>query len=128
MLDYYPDRPSLILVNFGSPGVTAAALLPGCTHRRTGATQRLPARLSGQSELGAAASTKALSPQDSHLASPLMHLLFLQVLINSQRDHHTSTGHATSRKITRNVKKTVKTVKTTKNLLHGKYEQTQLTN
>jgi len=29
MFHYYPDRSSLILVNIGSPGVTAAALLPG---------------------------------------------------------------------------------------------------
>jgi len=53
LFDYYPDR-SPILVNFGSRGVTAGALIPGCTHRRTDATRRLPARLGGQSELGAA--------------------------------------------------------------------------
>jgi len=47
-------------VNFGSRGVTAGALLPGCTHRRTGATGRRPAWLGGQSELGAAASRKAV--------------------------------------------------------------------
>jgi len=29
MFDYYPDRSSPILVNFGSRGVTAAALLLG---------------------------------------------------------------------------------------------------
>jgi len=36
-------------------GVTAAVLLPGWMHRRTGAPRRLPARLGGQSELGAVA-------------------------------------------------------------------------
>ena len=81
VFDYYTNRSSPILVNFGSRGVTAAALLPGYTHQRTGAMQRLPARLGGQSELGAAASTKAVW-WDSHLASPLTQLLFLQVPIN----------------------------------------------
>jgi len=47
-------------VNFGSQAVTAGALLPGFTHRRTGAKRRFPARLGGQSELGAAASRKAV--------------------------------------------------------------------
>jgi len=51
---------SPILVNFGSPGVTAGALLPGCMHRGTEAKRRLPARLGGQSELRAAASRKAV--------------------------------------------------------------------
>ena len=49
LFDYYPDRSFPILVNFGSRGVTAGALLPGCTHRRIGAKRRLPARLGGQS-------------------------------------------------------------------------------
>jgi len=30
VFDYYPKRSSPILVNFGSRGVTVAALLPGC--------------------------------------------------------------------------------------------------
>jgi len=53
VFDYYPNRSSPILVNFGSHGVMAAALLLGCMHRRTGAMRRLPVRLGGQSELGA---------------------------------------------------------------------------
>ena len=42
-------------MNFGSRGVTAAALLPGCMRPLTGVTRRLPARLGGDSELGAVA-------------------------------------------------------------------------
>jgi len=65
-----------LLVNSGSRGVTgAAALLPGCTYRRTGAIQWLPVmvRLGGQSELRAAASRKAIW-WDLRLASLLTHL------------------------------------------------------
>jgi len=55
MFDYYPDSSSPILVNFGSRGVTAAALLPGCMRPLTGCRRRLPVRLGGDSELGAVA-------------------------------------------------------------------------
>jgi len=41
MFDYYPDRPSPLLVNFGSRGVTAAALPPGWASGATrGGSQR----------------------------------------------------------------------------------------
>jgi len=53
--DYYLDRSSPILVNFGSWGVMVGALFLGCMHRCTGAMQWLPATLSGQLELGAVA-------------------------------------------------------------------------
>jgi len=55
MFDYCPFRSSPILVNFGSLGVTAAALFPGCMRASTGCRLRLPARLSRNSELGAVA-------------------------------------------------------------------------
>jgi len=45
LFDYYPGWASPILVNCGSRGVMAGALLPGCTHRRIGATRQLLARL-----------------------------------------------------------------------------------
>jgi len=61
-------------VNFGSRGVTAGALLPGCMHPRTEAMQQLPARLGGAVGTGAAASRKAVR-WDLHLAS-LLQLFF----------------------------------------------------
>ena len=73
VFSYYRGMSCPILVNFGWRGVTAAALLPGCTARRTGAKARLPARHGGQSELGAAASRKAVW-WDLRLASLLTHL------------------------------------------------------
>jgi len=60
-------------VNCGSQGVTAGALLLGCTHRRTGATRRLPVRFGGRSELGAAATCKAVW-WDLRLANLVTHL------------------------------------------------------
>jgi len=51
------------------------ALLPGCTHRHTGAKRWLPARIGGQSELWTAASRKAVW-WDLRLASQLTHLFF----------------------------------------------------
>jgi len=62
LFDYCWGGASAILVNFGSRWVTAGALLPECTHRRTSATWRLPGRLGGQSELEAAASRKGQIP------------------------------------------------------------------
>jgi len=44
-----------LLANFCWSGVTAAALLPGCMRPLTGSRRRLPARLGGDSELGAEA-------------------------------------------------------------------------
>jgi len=80
LFDYYPGRASPILVNFGSQGGTAVALLPGYTHRCTGATWRLQARLGGQSELGTAALHKAVW-WDLHFASLLRHLLWSPYVI-----------------------------------------------
>ena len=42
-------------MNFGSLGVTAAVLLPGCMWPLAGCRRRLPARLAGDSELGTVA-------------------------------------------------------------------------
>ena len=55
MFDYYPRWAAPISVNFGSWGVTAAALLPGCMRPLTDDRRWLPARLGGDSELGAMA-------------------------------------------------------------------------
>jgi len=43
---------SPILANFGSWGVTAAALLPGCMRPLTGCRWQLPARLGGAVGIG----------------------------------------------------------------------------
>ena len=82
-------------MNFGFRGVTAAALLPGRMRPLTDV-----ARLStvssgmsyieiavGQSELGAAASRKAVW-WDLRLASPLTHLLFFKLRISSVLTHN----------------------------------------
>jgi len=65
MFDYYPDRSSPILVNFGSRGVTVAALLPGCSRNWPPWYEH--------SKLGAAALLKAVW-WDLVLASLLTHL------------------------------------------------------
>ena len=52
LFDYYLRWASLILLNFGSRGVTAAALLPGCMAWCTNAKGRIPARLGGSRNLG----------------------------------------------------------------------------
>jgi len=88
VFDYHPDRSSPILVNFGSRGVTEAVLLPGCMRPLTGCRRLLPARLSGDSELGAMArSVRQLELgavalfkaewRDLRLASLLAHLLHI---------------------------------------------------
>jgi len=55
MFDYYPDRSSLILVKFGSRGVTAAVLLPGCTCPTHWSRTTAPGEARWDSELGAVA-------------------------------------------------------------------------
>ena len=77
MFDYYPDRSSLILVNFGSRGVTTvAALLLGCAIDAMRALTHWGCGSVGQSELGAVASHKAIR-WDLHLASLLTHFVCL---------------------------------------------------
>ena len=68
MFDYYPNRSSPIFMYFGSRGVTAAALLPGCSRNWPPWYEH--------SKLGAAALLKAIR-WDLHLASLLMHLFLL---------------------------------------------------
>ena len=80
LFQYYPDRCSPLLMNFGSRGVTAAALLPGCSRNwppwQDDIITMNYVAWRGHSEMQAAASRKAVW-WDLRLASLLTHLLFI---------------------------------------------------
>jgi len=73
---YYPDRSSLLLLNFGSRSVTGAAAYVRAGGRTTGpGIPGTAARVGGHWEFGAAASRKAVW-WDLRVASLLTHLFF----------------------------------------------------